>query len=261
MNDTALITGASSGIGKELARLHAARGGDLVIVARREQELEELRQELESRHGVSVRCISLDLTAPNAAQQLFDQVVSEGVEIHYLMNNAGFGGHGCFHEREWVKDEAMIQLNVVALTELTRLFLPGMVERKRGRILNVASTAGFIPGPLQAVYYATKAYVVSFSQAIDEELRSICANVTVTALCPGAVATEFVAASDLEGNDLWKNAKSPASVAKVGYTAMKKGKLVAINELPLSFMLNWIVPFLPRRMVLRMSRRSMEKSK
>ena len=176
------------------------------------------------------------------------------------MNNAGFGGHGYFHEREWAKDNAMIQLNVVALTELTRLFLPGMVQRKRGRILNVASTAAFIPGPLQAVYYATNSYVVSFSQAVDEELRSLGTNVTVTALCPGAVATEFVSASDLEGNDLWKNAKSPASVAKVGYNAMKRGKLVAINELSLSFMLNWIIPFLPRRMVLRMSRRSMEKS-
>ena len=115
-------------------------------------------------------------------------------------------------------------------------------------------------GPLQAVYYATKAYVLSFSQAVDEELRSTGSNVTVTALCPGAVATEFVAASDLEGNDLWKNAKSPSSVAKVGYDAMMKGKLVAINELSLSFLLNWILPFLPRRTVLKMSRRAMEKS-
>ena len=154
----------------------------------------------------------------------------------------------------------MIELNIRALTELTRLFLPAMVERKSGRVLNVASTAAFMPGPLQAVYYATKAYVLSFSQAIDEELRSLGANVTVTALCPGAVATEFVAASDLQGNDLWKNARSAASVAQVGYEAMMKGKLVAINELSLNFLLNWIVPFLPRRTVLKMSRRAMEKS-
>ena len=260
MHDTALITGASSGIGKEFARLHATHGGDLVIVARRGQELEELKRELESKHKVSVRCVALDLTAPGAAQQLFDQVTADGVAVEYLINNAGFGGHGYFHEREWAKDHAMIELNVTALTELTRLFLPAMVERKRGRILNVASTAAFIPGPLQAVYYATKAYVLSFSQAVDEELRSLGANVTITALCPGAVATEFVSAGDLEGVDVFKNARSPASVARVGYQAMKKGKLVAINELSLSFMLNWIVPFLPRRMVLKLSRRTMEKS-
>ena len=260
MKQVALITGASSGIGKELARLHASKGGDLVIVARREQALEELQQELESQHGVSVKCVALDLTDPAAPGQLFEKVTADGIEIEYLMNNAGFGGHGNFHEREWAKDKAMIQLNITALTELTRRFLPAMVERKSGRVLNVASTAAFIPGPLQAVYYATKAYVLSFSQAIDEELRSVGANVSVTALCPGAVATEFVAASDLEGNDLWKNAKSAASVAQVGYNAMMKGQLVAINELQLSIMLNWIVPFLPRRTVLKMSRRTMEKS-
>lgn len=260
MKNTALITGASSGIGKELARYHAAKQGDLVIVARRQEALDALKRELEATHKVTVKCIALDLTADDAPQQLFDQVAAESIEIDYLINNAGFGGHGYFHQREWAKDRSMIQLNIVALTQLTRLFLPGMAERKKGRILNVASTAAFIPGPLQAVYYATKSFVVSFSQAIDEELRSLSANVTVTALCPGAVATEFVASSDLEGNDLWKNAKSPASVAKIGYDAMMKGKLIVINEFSLSFMLNWVVPFLPRRMVLKMSRRSMEKT-
>lgn len=260
MKRVALVTGASSGIGKELARIHASKGGDLVIVARREQALDDLRHELESEFSVSVHCIAIDLTSPEAANQVYDQVSAKGIQVEFLMNNAGFGGHGKFHEREWDKDRSMIQLNITVLTELTRLFLPAMVERKRGRILNVASTAAFIPGPLQAVYYATKAYVLSLSQALDEELRSSNANVTVTALCPGAVATEFVASSNLEGNDLWKNAKSPASVAQVGYEAMMKGKLVAINEFSLRFMLNWIVPFLPRRTVLKMSRQSMEKS-
>lgn len=259
MKKVALITGASSGIGKELARLHASKGGDLILVARRQQALDELKQELEDQHGVSVHCISIDLTETSAPKNVFDVIQDLGVEIDYLINNAGFGGHGYFHERDWEKDQAMIQLNITALTELTRLFLPAMVARKTGRILNVASTAAFIPGPLQAVYYATKAYVLSFSQAIDEELRSINANVTVTALCPGAVATEFVAASNLEGNDLWKNAKSPESVALVGYKAMMKGKLVAINQWSLKFMLNWIIPFLPRRMVLIQSRKTMEK--
>ncbi|MEM9413236.1 MAG: SDR family NAD(P)-dependent oxidoreductase, partial [Planctomycetota bacterium] len=127
MNKVALITGASSGIGKELARLHASKGGDLVIVARRENELNDLKAELESDHGVGVTCISMDLTDPKAPQELYDAINSQKIEVEYLMNNAGFGGHGRFVEREWAKDRAMIQLNIVALTELTRLFLPQMV--------------------------------------------------------------------------------------------------------------------------------------
>ncbi len=260
MSKVALITGASSGIGKELARYHAAQGGDLVIVARRQQALDELKSELESKFSVSVTCIALDLVADDAAAALHSQVKTAGIEIDYLINNAGFGGHGYFHEREWEQDKAMIQLNVTTLTELTRRFLPGMVARKSGRVLNVASTAGFIPGPLQAVYYATKAFVVSLSQAIDEELRHLGTNVTVTALCPGAVATEFATSADLTGVNAFKNAKTPASVAKIGYDAMMKGKLIAINEFSLKFLLGWVIPWLPRRTVLRMSRQTMEKS-
>ncbi len=260
MKNVALVTGASSGIGKELARLHASKGGDLVIVARREQALLELKSELENQYGVKVECIPSDLSDPNSPQQIFEKCESDNVEVEYLINNAGFGGHGRFYEREWAKDEAMIQVNITSLVHLTRLFLPVMVERKRGKILNTASTAGFIPGPLQAVYYATKAFVVSFSQAIDEELRSANANVTVTALCPGAVATEFVQAGDLDGVEVFKNAKSAASVAQVGYDAMMGGKLIAINQFSLKMMINWIIPFLPRRMLLKMSRQTMEKS-
>lgn len=260
MRKIALITGASSGIGKELARLHARQGGDLVIVARREQVLQELKAELESAHGVAVVCIAMDLAEPDAAERLYDQVSSANLQVEYLINNAGFGGHGNFHERDWVKDKAMIQLNVMALTALTRQFLPDMVARKHGKILNTASTAGFLPGPLQAVYYATKAYVVSFSQAIAEELRSEGTNVTVTALCPGPVATEFVESGDLEGVEAFKNAASPASVAMVGYDAMLSGKLVAINDWKLKLILDWVLPFLPRRTVLKISRQTMEKS-
>lgn len=260
MKKVALITGASSGIGKELARLHASKGGDLVIVARREQALSDLKSELESQHGVEVKCIAADLSDPTSPQQVYDQCKADSIEVEYLINNAGFGGHGRFYEREWAKDEAMIQVNITSLVHLTRLFLPEMVSRKQGKILNTASTAGFLPGPLQAVYYATKSFVVSFSQAIDEELRSANANVTVTALCPGAVATEFVTAGNLDGVDVWKNAKSPASVAKVGYDAMMRGKLIAINQFSLKFLLYWVVPFLPRRTVLKMSRQTMEKS-
>ena len=229
-----------------------------MIVARRENVLQELRSELQRDHQISVRCLPADLTEPNAPQQLFDQIAGEGIEIDWLVNNAGFGGHGRFHEREWERDRAMIQLNIAALTHLCHLFLPPMIARGRGRVLNVASTAGFLPGPLQAVYYATKAYVLSLSQAMAEELRDD--GVTVTALCPGPVATEFAEVGDLDDIAAFKNAASAASVAKIGYQAMSDGKLVAINDRKLSFMLNWLVPVLPRRTVLKLSRQAMEKS-
>jgi short-subunit dehydrogenase len=151
----------------------------------------------------------------------------------------------------------MMQVNMVSLVNLTRLYLQGMVNRNSGKILLVASTAAFIPGPLQAVYYATNAFVVSFSQAIAQEFDGT--NVTSTVLCPGAVATGFVAAGDLEGVDLWDKAATPESVAKCGYEAMMNGNLVKINEPGLSFMLNWVVPFLPRKTVLKISQKAMEK--
>lgn len=258
MQNTALITGASSGIGKELARLHAAAGGDLVIVARREDALHDLQSELQQQHRVDVRCWAADLTESDAPQQLLDWTIREGIDINLLINNAGFGGYGRFDERDWETDRAMIQLNVMALTQLCHLFLPPMLAGKRGRILNVASTAGFIPGPLQAVYYATKAYVLSLSQALAEELRR--ENITVTALCPGPVATEFAQVGDLDDSAAFKNAASAAGVAEIGYQAMLDGKLIAINDRKLSFMLNWLVPILPRRAVLKLSRQAMEKS-
>lgn len=258
MKNTALITGASSGIGKELARIHAVKGGDMVLVARREKALKELKLEFEKEYNIQVICIAADLTHDDAPKTVYDQIKNQNISIDILINNAGFGGHGKFHERELGKEKAMIQLNIKALTELTHLFLQDMVAREQGRILNVASTAGFLPGPLQAVYYATKAYVLSFSQAIAEELRE--QNVTVTALCPGPVATEFTKVGDLENVAAFKDAATPDSVAKVGYDAMMKGKLVAINDWKLKAMLYWIVPFLPRRMMLKMSRQSMEKS-
>jgi short-subunit dehydrogenase len=175
-----------------------------------------------------------------------------------LINNAGFGGHGKFVERDLAAEQAMMQVNMVTLTNLTHHYLKGMVARRRGRILNVSSTASFVPGPLQAVYYATKAYVTSFTQAIAEEVREY--GVTATVLCPGAVATGFVAAGDLQGVGAWKNAKSAESVARCGYAAMERGELVAFNERKLRIMLDWIVPLLPRKAVLKMSRQAMEKA-
>lgn len=257
MSNTALITGASGGIGLELARIHARKGGDLVLVARSEDKLNTLKEELEAEHGVKVDVIALDLSQPDAADILFDKTEVLGLQIDTLINNAGFGGHGKFYERSLADEQAMMQVNMVSLTNLTHLYIKGMVERNQGRVLNVSSTASFMPGPLQAVYYATKSYVTSFSQAVAEEVKD--RNVTVTALCPGTVATGFVAAGNLEGLDAWKNAKTPESVAECGYKAMEAGDLVAFNESPLKFMLNWIIPLLPRRTVLKISRQFMEK--
>ena len=258
MKNTALITGASGGIGRDFACIHAEKGGDLVIIARREEALQELKKELESKHGVSAMYVAIDLTEPDAPQRVFDQVQAAGIEIDVLINNAGFGGHGKFHERPWEQDAAMIQLNVTALCHLTRQFLPGMVERNRGKILHVASMAAFLPGPLQAVYYATKAFVVSFSQAIAEELSDT--NVTSTVLCPGAVETKFASTANLEDVEAFKNAAAPRDVAQAGYDAMLAGKLVVSNDWKLTVLKNWVIPFLPARTLLKISRQSMEKS-
>lgn len=257
MTNTALITGASGGIGLELARIHARKGGDLVLVARSEAKLNTLKQELESAYNNSVTVIALDLSQPESAQNLFEQTESLGLKIDVLINNAGFGGHGKFHQRSLADEQAMMQLNMMTLTNLTHLYLEGMVKRNKGKVLNVSSTASFIPGPLQAVYYATKAYVTSFSQAIAEELSDT--NVSVTALCPGAVATGFADAGNLDGVDIWKNAKTAQSVAECGYKAMEQAELVVFNETALKFMLNWVTPFLPRKLVLKISRKTMEK--
>ncbi|MFC1831025.1 SDR family NAD(P)-dependent oxidoreductase [Thermodesulfobacteriota bacterium] len=258
MGSTALITGASGGIGAELARYHAARGGDLVLVARSEDKLKALQLELENAHKIKVMVVVADLAQPESADHIFSATEQAGLNIDILINNAGFGGHGKFHERQLRKDQAMMQVNMVSLVNLTHLYLQGMVQRNYGKILHVASTAAFMPGPLQAVYYATKSFVVSFSQAISQELEGT--NVTSTALCPGAVATGFVSAGDLEGIKVWDKAATAESVAKCGYDAMINGDLVKINDKGLNFLLNWIIPFLPRKTILKLSRQAMEKS-
>lgn len=258
MSNTALITGASGGIGLELARIHAEKGGNLVLVARSESKLNILAAELTEKHGVSVTVIAEDLSKPESARLIFEKTEELGIKIDTLINNAGFGGHGVFNHRDLSSEQQMMQVNMVTLTNLCHYYVKGMVDRKQGRILNVSSTASFMPGPLQAVYYATKAFVTSFTQAIAEELTD--KNVTATVLCPGAVATGFVSAGNLEGVDFWKNAKSPRSVAEYGYKAMEAGKLVAFNEGGLRFILEWVVPLLPRKAVLKMSRSAMEKA-
>ncbi len=164
-----------------------------------------------------------------------------------------------FFEQDLAEKQRMFQINMASLTELTYFYLQGMVQRRQGKILNVSSTASFVPIPTQAVYSANKAYVTTFSQAIAEEVREF--GVTVTALCPGAVVTGFVEAGNLEGSGAWKNAKSAQSVAEYGYQAMQKGELVAFNEPMLKWMFNWIMPLMPRRLVLKMTRKAIEKSK
>jgi len=254
---TALVTGASTGIGRELARLHASHGGDLVAVARSADKLEALKHELEGEHGVQVTVIAMDLTEPAAPEQLHEAVQAAGITVDVLINNAGFGGRGKFHERDWATDHAMIQLNIVALTALTRRFLPDMVARNRGRILNVSSTAALLPGPLQAVYYATKAYVTSFSNAVAEELHDT--DVTVTALMPGATETEFARVSGMDATSLFEHTAPASDVARAGYEAMLRGDLNVIAGVSLAQRLVMATaPLAPRRMLLRQVRQMQE---
>jgi len=249
MANTALITGASSGIGAEFARLHAAKGGDVILTARSDGPLNELKAELEAAHGITAHVFALDIGAADGAQALYDRVKAAGLQVDILINNAGLGGHGKHTERALADELAMIDLNVKALVSLTHAFGNDMAARGKGRILNVGSTAGFMPGPYQAVYFATKAFVASFSQAVDHELRP--KGVTVTVLAPGYVETGFSKAANLEGTSLVKKANmSAAAVAKHGYDAMKMGQLVTVTEPMLSLAVNWIIPLAPRRMIL-----------
>ncbi|MTH96891.1 SDR family oxidoreductase [Roseibium sp. RKSG952] len=250
MTKTALITGASSGIGKEFARYHASKKGDLVLVARRADALQSLKDELQDKHGVAVQVYARDIGASEAAQELYDEVTAAGLDIDILINNAGFGGRGHHINRPLASEQAMVDLNVLSLMTLTHLFAADMAKRGRGRILNVGSTAGFMPGPKQAVYFATKAFVNSYSQALSEELRA--SGVTVTVLTPGYVETEFAQVADLTGTALSKSGARPETVARIGYDGMMKGRLVVFNQPRLGFALDWIVPLVPRRLMLKL---------
>lgn len=250
MQNTALITGASSGIGREFAHIHAEKGGDLIIVARDADNLNALKIELESQYNIQVMVLTKDLTHPNAAAEIYAEVKQAGIQINYLINNAGVGGQGKFHEREWQQEANMIQLNVVTLTQLCHLFLPDFIACNDGKILNVSSTASLMPGPLQAVYYASKAYVTFFSNAIAEELSDT--KITVTNLMPGATNTGFAKASGLEKTALFKQTASARSVAEDGYAGMLAGKLDVISGLTFSQKLTMaLLPFIPKKMLLK----------
>jgi hypothetical protein len=254
---TALVTGASSGIGAELARVHAEHGGDLIVVARRREKLEALKAELEAAHGVTVHVLPKDLAQPQAPQEIYDEVRSRGVPIDYLVNNAGFGLRGFFHAQDWATNEAMIKLNILALAALTRLFVPDMVARHRGRILNLGSMAGFMPGPLNAVYYASKAFVISFSEAIANELRHT--GVTVTVLCPGPTQSEFTRIAQMSDVNLTRTLASARRVAEAGYEAMLRGKRVIVPGLANKITIHALLRLSPRRLSTRISRILMEK--
>ncbi len=249
-NKTALITGASSGIGKEFAILHASKGGDLVIIARNSESLNQLKKELEHRYKVKVMVIVKDLSLDNAPQEIYDEIKAANIEIDYLINNAGFGGRGEFHVRTMEQDMQMIAVNIIALTKLTKLFLPDFIQRNSGKILNVSSTAALMPGPLQAVYYATKAYVTSLGNAIWQEVKGT--NVTITTLMPGAMDTGFAKAADMRNTPLFSKMVSPVDVAKAGYEGMLKGKMNVVAGLTIMQRLFLILaPFAPKKMMLK----------
>jgi len=256
---TALITGASGGIGYELAKLFAQDHHNLVLVARSGDKLAQIADRLQGDFGIVVRSIPIDLTAAPAPQFLFDQLQRERLAIDFLVNNAGYGIRGEFAQIPLEESLGQIQLNVTALTALTRLFLPPMLERHSGRILNVASTAGFQPGPQMAVYYATKAYVISFSEALADELKG--SGVTVTCLCPGATDTGFQKRAATEKSLLFKRLKpmDAATVARDGYRALISGKTLAISGFR-----NWLVAesvrFAPRKLVMAISRKILDEA-
>lgn len=238
--ETALITGASSGIGLEFARLFAADGSDLVIVARREERLKEIAEELEAAHGVKVHVLAKDLTKPKAPEEIFSYAKKEKIQIDVLVNNAGFGLMKVVSETDKQILLDMIQLNITALTHLTKLFLTGIQERGHGGILNVGSLAGFQPGPNLAVYFASKAYVLSFTEALAEENEN--PNIKISCFAPGPVRTEFGDLSELSDSLLFKMSLMDSEPAvKAGYEGFRKGQIVIIPGLK-----QQIVPFMNR---------------
>ena len=259
MTDVALVTGASSGIGLELAKLFARDGHDLVLVARREAQLQELAAALTDRYAVRVTVIAADLADSSAPAEIARRVAAAGLDVRFLVNNAGFGLTGEFTRTDVTTELRMIEVNITALTHLTKLFLPGLVAQHQGAILNVASTAGFVPGPLMAVYYATKAYVISVSEALAEETRH--SGVTVTVLCPGSTRTEFQerAGVDLEAGRVrgpW--VAEAASVARAGYVGMLRGKRLVIPGLVNKAMV-LATRVVPRGLLARAMRRVLER--
>jgi short-subunit dehydrogenase len=252
-HETVVVTGASSGIGRELAKCFAADGSRLVLVARSGTALQSLAEELRKLHKTDALVFTIDLARPEAAPQLQEQLQVAGFKTDVLVNNAGFGAQGMFAGLPLDRQLKMLQLNVVTLTHLTRLLLPGMIERKRGGVLNVASTAAFQAGPGMGIYYASKAYVLSFSEALAEELAGT--GVTATALCPGPTETGFLNAGGIRASRLFRMSSMPAeAVARIGHDAFRNGRAVAIAGFR-NQSLAFAVRFVPRALARKLAGR------
>ncbi|KRN28705.1 oxidoreductase, short chain dehydrogenase reductase family protein [Lactobacillus selangorensis] len=249
MTKTALITGATGGLGHEFVKIHAQRGGNLVLVGRNPKKLTDLKAKVEQRYQVKAETIAVDFSDPTAAQTIFDQVQKMNVKIDILINNAGLGGQGEFIERTMDQDVSMMKVNMLVPTELMKLFLPLFVKRGSGKVLNVSSSVAMTPGPLQAEYYATKAYLTSLSNAIAYEVKDT--GVTVTTLMPGAMDTGFAKAGGLTHTKMFAHGVSPVKVAQDGYAAMLKGKLNEFAGLP-SYQrpLVSLMPMMPKKMMM-----------
>lgn len=249
MKSIALVTGASNGIGLEFSRLLAKEGHDLVVIARSSDKLNELKAELEKKYSIKVFVMVKDLSEANAAEWVYAETKKLNLEISILINNAGFGDFGHFIETKVQKEEQMIALNITTLTKLTKFYAQDMVKRKNGKILNVASTAAFQAGPMMAVYFATKAYVLSFTEAIATELKD--SGVTVTALCPGPTATGFIETAEIQNQKIFQLDKfmpSSNQVATFGLESMGKGKIIAVHGF-INFLGTLYAKFLPRNFV------------
>ena len=219
---TVLITGASSGIGYAFAEIFARNKYSLVLIARREKELQELKKKCEE-HTKNIRIIVKDLAQPNAAEDIYKEIKKENIQVDILINNAGFGDYGSFYKTSWEKEAAMIQVNIVTLTQLAKLFGQDMLQRQDGIIMNVSSVAAFLPGPLMSVYYATKAYVLSLSEAMMHDVEGT--NVKVIALCPGMTKTGFQQVAGFqEKPENEKQMISAAEVAAYGFKVIQEGK-------------------------------------
>ena len=230
-NKTALITGSYGGLGTCFVNIHAGRGGNLILVGRSQGKLEEQKKEIEAKYKVKVETIAADLSKAEDVEKVYTTCKDNNWEVDYLINNAGFGGHGDFaRERTMEQDMSMIAVNVECPTILCKLFLPDFINRGSGRVLNVSSTAATMPGPLQAVYFATKAYLTSLSNALWREVEGT--GVTITALMPGAMQTGFISTGGLSDTKMFSNAVDPMDVAKDGYEGMLKGKLNVTSGLP-----------------------------
>ncbi len=246
MNKTVLITGASSGIGYELAAVFAINSYDIVMIAKDQNKLEAAAATLKS-DTIVITTLAVDLAFAHAPDEIFKTLQSSNITIDILINNAGFASYGLFTENDLKNELAELQVNIVTLTHLTKLYARDMLKRKNGRILNVASTAAFLPGPLMAVYYASKAYVLSFSEALAEEMRGT--GVTVSALCPGPTDTGFVKRAHLERSKLFQGEIMQASeVAKIAYDGLLKGQTVIIPGLQNKFLTS-VIKFVPRTLV------------